>query len=126
MSGNHLTMLRASIIQNPLHQVIPILVASNVDQRNPGSIATAFANSVKITAQEIGSANLETLLYNLGSELIHAIFGHITYHMIDGSAPIRWSAMLADMLNAPVPKLTVCHNVDVGKDFFYSRALKSP
>jgi hypothetical protein len=45
--------------------------------------------------------------------------------MIDGSAPVRWSAMLADMLNAPVPKLTVSHNVDVGKDFFYGRALNS-
>jgi len=34
--------------------------------------------------------------------------------MVDGTATISWSAMLADMLDAPVAKLTVGDNIDAG------------
>lgn len=31
--------------------------------------------------------------------------------------------MFADMLDAPIPKLTVCHNVNVGKNFLNTGSL---
>ena len=38
--------------------------------------------------------------------------------MINGTTAISWSAMLANMLDAPVSKLAVSDNINVGKYLF--------
>jgi hypothetical protein len=43
--------------------------------------------------------------------------------MIDGTAAVSRGTVFADMLDAPVAKLAVCHNVNVCKDFFNAWAL---
>ena len=124
MGSNHLTMLRRSVVKNPLNKVISVLVAGNVNQRNAGAIAASLANSIKISTQELGTTNLETLLHNFGGELVGAILRGIPDDVINGPAAVRGSTVFADVLDAPVPKLTVSHNVDIGKDLFNARTLK--
>jgi hypothetical protein len=36
--------------------------------------------------------------------------------MIDSATTVRWQPMLADMLNAPVAKLSMSNNIDAGED----------
>lgn len=123
MGSNHLTMLRRSVVKNPLNKVISVLVAGNVNQRNASAVAAPFANSIKISTEKLGTSNLEALLHNLGGELISAILCGIPNDVVDSSAAVRGRSVLAYVLDAPVPKLAVSHNVDIGKDFFDARAL---
>lgn len=123
MSSYHLTMLRRSVVKNPLNKVISVLVTGNVNQRDTGAIAAPLANSIEVSAEKLSITNFEALLHHLGGKLISAILCSIPNDVVDGSAAIRGSSMLAYMLDAPVPKLAVSHNVDVCEDFFDTRAL---
>lgn len=116
-------VLRVCVCQNPLDQVVAILIAGNVNERNSRSIHAALTDPIKIAAQKVASSNLQTLLHYLGSILIHAVLCSEANDVIDGSASIWRSAMLADMLNAPVTELAVGDNVNVCKDFFYAGTL---
>ena len=53
VGSHHLTMLRRRIIENPLNKIVAILVAGNIDQRNPGAIATSLADTVEIATQKV-------------------------------------------------------------------------
>lgn len=44
--------------------------------------------------------------------------------MVNGSASIRRSAMFTNMLDAPVSKLAVSNNINVGKNFLNARTLR--
>lgn len=118
VGSNHLTMLRRSVVKNPLNKVISVLVAGNVNQRNAGAVAASLANSIKISTQELGTTNLETLLHNLGGKLVGAILGGVPDDVVDGPTAVRGGAVFANVLNAPVAKLAMGHNVDIGEDFF--------
>jgi hypothetical protein len=122
---HHLSVLGGSIVENPLHQVVAILVAGNINQRDPGTITAALADTVEVAAQELGTPNLETLLHHLGGKLVSAVLGCITDDMVNGPAAIRRSTVLADVLDAPVPELPVSNDVDVGKDLFDAGPLSS-
>lgn len=123
MCCNHLAVLRGGIVENPLNKVIAVLVACNVNQGDPSSVPPAFADSIQVSAKKVCAANLQTLLDNLGCKLIGAILGGITNDVIDGTASIRWGSVLANVLNAPVAKLAMGNNINVGKNLFDARTL---
>lgn len=120
----HLTMLSRGVSQDPLNQVVAILVAGNVDQRDPRAIHAALTDSVKVAGQELGSSNLQALLNHLGGILVHAVFSRVANDVVDGSASIGRRAMLADVLNAPVSELSMSNDINVGKNLFDARALE--
>ncbi len=124
MAGNELTMLGIGVRENVLDEVIAILITSNVDQRNSRTIKTAFADAVEVATEEFRTTNLETFLDNLGGELVHAVLGSIADDVVNGSASISWSAVFANVLNAPVSELTVSNNVDSSQDFLNAGALQ--
>ena len=121
--GDNLTMLRVGVREDVLDEVVAVLVAGDINQGNARTIVTALTNSIKIAGKEVNTANLEALLNNLRSKLIHAVLGSIADDMVNCSAAISRSAVLADVLNAPVAELTVSNNVDAGKDLFNARTL---
>ena len=122
---HHLSVLGGSIVENPLHKVVAVLVASYINQRDSGTITAALADTVEVAAQKLGTPNLETFLHHLGGKLVSAVLGCITDDMVNGSAAIRRSTVLADVLDAPVPKLPMSNDVDVGKDLFDAGPLSS-
>lgn len=94
-----------------------------VDQRDARTVSTPFTHTLKVALEEVSATNLEAFLDDLRGELIHAVLGSIAEDMVNGAAPIRWCSMLADMLNAPVPKLTMSNNVDAIQDLDDARTL---
>jgi len=124
MGSNDFAMLRVGVRQDVLDQVIAILIASNVDEGDPGAIMPALADTVKISSEKFGSTNLEALLDDLGSKLIHAVLGSVADDVINGPAPVGRGSMLANVLNAPVAKLAVGDDVDVGEDLLDTRTLR--
>lgn len=123
VSGNDLAMLRIRVSENVLDEVIAVLVAGNVDEGNSGAVHTPLTNSIKVAAEKLGATDLEALLDNLGSKLIHRILSSVSNDMVNGTAPVRRSSVLADVLDAPVAELTVGDDIDVGKDLFNAVAL---
>lgn len=123
VSSNHVAVLGIGVGQDVLNEIIAILVAGNVNQRNARTVETTLADSVKVPAQELGASDLEAFLNDLGSELIHGVLRSVPDDMINGTAAVRRGAMFANMLDAPVSKLAVRHDVDVGEDFLDARAL---
>jgi hypothetical protein len=118
MGSYHLTMLRRSVVKNPLNKVISVLVAGNVNQRNASAVAASLTDSIEISTEKFGTTNLEALLYNLGGKLVSAILCSIPNDVIDGSAAVRGGSMFAYMLDAPVSKLAVSHYINIGENFF--------
>jgi hypothetical protein len=82
-----------------------------------------LANSIKVSAEKLGISNLQALLHYFGGKLIGTILCCISNDVVDGSAAVRGGSMFAYMLDAPVPKLTVSHNVNIGEDFFNTGTL---
>ena len=117
VAGNNFSVLWVGVGQDVLDQVVTVLIAGNVDERNAWTIWATLADAIQVAAEELHSTNLETLLNHLGSELIHAVLGCIPDDMVDGAAAVSWSTMLADVLDAPVSELTVGDDVDAAKDF---------
>lgn len=123
MRCNNLAVLGIGMGEDILDQVIAILIACDVDQRDSRTVKTSLADSIKIATEELRPADLETLLDNLRGELVHGIFGGIPNDVVDGPASVRRSTMFTNMLNAPVPKLAVGDDINVGKNFLNARTL---
>lgn len=123
MSSDNVAVLGIGMSQNVLDEIIAILIAGNVDQRDAWAVETTLRDSIKVAAEELGTSNLEALLNDLGSELIHGILRSVPNDMINGTTAVCRGTMLANMLDAPVTELAMCHNVDVGKDFLNAWAL---
>jgi hypothetical protein len=123
VSSNDLTMLRVALCQDPLDQVVAILVAGNVDQGNARSVDSSLTNAVKVATQEITASDLQTLFNYLGSVLVHAVLGSISDDMINGTTAICWGAVLTDVLDTPITELAMSDNVNVGKNLLDARAL---
>lgn len=71
---HHFSVLWRCIVQNPLDQVIAVLVAGNINQGNSSSVTTPFTNTVQVAAEEVRASNFEALFHNLGRELVRRIF----------------------------------------------------
>jgi hypothetical protein len=61
----------------------------------------------KVTLQEFGTADLETLFHNFGCILIDAVAVGVGENVVDYPAFVGWGTMLAQMLDTPVAKLTM-------------------
>ena len=94
-----------------------------VNQGHARAIRASLADTVKVAIKELGSTNLQALLHNLGSKLVHAVFGGETDNVVNCPSAIRRVTMLADVLDAPVAKLTVSDDVNAGEDFVDARTL---
>lgn len=123
MCCNNLSMLWVGMGEDVLDQVISILIAGNIDQRDPRAVKTSLANAIKVTIEKFGTADFKTLLDNLRGKLIHRVLCGIPNDMVDSSASIRRSTVFTDVLDAPVAELAVGNNVNIGKDFFNARTL---
>lgn len=123
MGRHHLAMLRSGVVKNPLNKVVAVLIARNVNQGDSSAVTTTFADAIEVAPEKLGSSNLETFLNDFGCKLIGTVLSCVPNDMIDSAASVRRSAMFTNMLNAPVSKLTVRHNVNVGKYFFNARSL---
>lgn len=123
VSSNHVSVLGVGMGQDVLNEIVAVLVAGNVDQGNARTVETTLADSVKVAAKKLGASDLEAFLNDLGSELIHGILRSVSNDMVNGTAAVRRSTMFANVLDAPVPKLAVRDDVDVGKDFLDAWAL---
>jgi hypothetical protein len=122
--GSHnLTVLGAGVSQNILNQVVSVLVTGNVNEGNAGSVGTALADAVQVASEEFGSSNLEALLDDLGRKLVGAVLRRIANNMINGPAAVGGGTVLADVLDAPIAKLAVGNNVNVGEDFLNAGTL---
>ena len=91
--------------------------AHTIDQWDARPIGTTFTDTLEVSLQKFRSSNFEAFFDNLGSELIHAVLGCIAEDMVDSAASISGSAMLADVLDTPVPKLPMGNDVDAVENF---------
>lgn len=123
MGSDHVAMLGGSVGQDVLDQVVAILVTGNVDERDARPVRAALTDAIQVSTEELRSANLQTLLDHLGGELIRAVFGGVSNNVIDGTAAVGGGSMLANVLDAPVAKLSVGNNVNVGEDFLDAGSL---
>ena len=122
--SNDLTVLRIGVRENVLNEIVAVLITRNVDQGNTRTIETTLADTLKIATEEVNATNLETFFDDLGRKLIHAVLRGISNDMINGTTTIGWSAMFADVLNAPIAELAVGDNINAGEDFLDARTLK--
>lgn len=122
--SNNLTMLRVALSQNPLNQIIAILIAGNVDQGDTGSIDSSLADAVKVATQEIATSDLEALLNHLGSVLIRTVLSSVSNDVVNGATAVGRGSVLTDMLDAPIAELTVGDDVNIGQNFLDARTLK--
>lgn len=95
-----------------------------IDERNARAVWTPLAHAVEITLEEVGSANLETLLNHFGSELIHAVADGMTENVLNSAAAVGRLALLANVLNAPVSELATGDDIDSSKNLVDARALR--
>jgi len=112
------------IHQNPLDQIIAVLVASNIDERNAWTIWMSCGDDSEISIKEFDPTNLETLLDDFGSKLVNAVAVRVGKNVIDNSAPVCRRTMFAEMLDAPITELAMSNEIDACDNFFDSRTLK--
>lgn len=124
MSGHDLAVLRVGVRQDVLDEVITILVACDIDQGYTRAVDTSLTHSVQVANEKFGPANLQALLHDLGGELIHRVLRRVADDVINRTAAVCRGAMLADVLDAPIAKLAMSHDVDVGKDLLDAGALE--
>jgi hypothetical protein len=124
VASDKLAMLRVRVSQDVLNQVVAILITSNINQRDAGTIKAALTDPVEIATEEIGPANLEALFNYFGSKLIHTVLRSVTDDMVDSTAAVTRGAMFTDMLNAPITELTMGNNINTRKDLFNTGALR--
>lgn len=118
-----LALVSMGIHQDPLDQVVAVLIPSNVDERNAGTIWTSSGDDTQILIQELVTANLEAFLNNLGRELINAVVIRVVEDVVDNAALVRRRAVLAEVLDTPVAELTMRNEINVGDHLFDGRAL---
>jgi Trk K+ transport system NAD-binding subunit len=125
MTGDNVDMAVLAVQQDPLDQIVAKLIASNIDQGHARAVGSAFTNALEVAIKEAILANLEALLNDLGSILIHAVLSRKAQDMINGTSRILGRAMLTNVLNAPVAELAMRDDIDTGKHFVDTRTLGS-
>ena len=101
------------------------MIACDVNEGNARTVVATFTNSIEVATKEVDATNLEALLNNLRSKLVHAVFRSVSDDMINCSAPISWGSMFANVLDAPVAELTVSNDVNAGEHLFNAGTLIS-
>jgi len=122
--SNNLTVLWVGVSENVLDEIIAVLVTGDIDQWDARTIETTLTDTVKVAAEEVNTTNLEALLNNLGSKLVHAVLRGVADDVVDGSAAISWGTMLADVLNTPITELAMSNDINACQDLLDARALK--
>lgn len=133
VATDKLAMLRAAVRQDVLDEIVAELITRNcleisfscierahrslrtVNQRHTRTVRASLANTVEITVQKLAATNLEAFLDDLRSILVHAVFCAKAKNVLDCSTTISRRAMLADVLNAPVSKLSMCNHIDASQ-----------
>ena len=121
--GDELATLGIGVGEDVLYKVVAKLVTGDVDKRHARAIRTSLTYDVEVAIEEVRTTDLEALFNDLGSKLIHAVLGGVAEDMVNGTIAVAKSAMLADVLDAPVAELTVSDNVNAGEDLVDARAL---
>jgi hypothetical protein len=119
-----LSLMMVGIHQNPLYQIVAVLVTGNINQRNARTIWVCGSDDAKVAFEELNTANLQALLYNLGGKLTNAVAVGIAKDVVNDSALVWRGAVLAEMLDTPVSELPVGNEVDVCDDFFNGGTLE--
>ncbi len=125
MSGNNLLVLGTRVSQNPLDQVVAVLVTCDINEGDSRAIHTALTHAIEISIKELRSSNFEALLNYLGGKLVRTIFCRVSDNVVNSPTTVGGSSMLADVLNTPIAKLAVSDDVNVGKNLFDAWALVS-
>jgi hypothetical protein len=120
---DNLPVLSIGVGENPLDQIVAVLIASNIDQGNARTVRATLSDSVQIATQELTASNLEALLYYLRCILVHAVFRCVAKHMVNSSASVSRGTMFANMLDAPIAELAVSNNVNVCENLFNAGTL---
>ena len=106
-----------------MDEIVAVLVTRDIDERDTGTVLTTLTHPIEIASKEITTTDFKAFLHNLRGELVGTVLGGEAYDMVNGPAAIWRGTVLADMLDAPVSELSMCHNVDVSKDLFDARSL---
>jgi hypothetical protein len=124
MRSNPVTVLGAGMGEDPLDKIVAILVAGNVNQGDTGAIYAAFADLLKVAVDEVVALSLQALLNHLGGVLVHAVLRSKADDVVESAALIGRGTLLADVLDAPIAKLAMGNNVNVGQDLLDARSLE--
>lgn len=122
MNGHLFALMMVGVHENPLDQVVAVLVARNVNERDAWTIRVSSGDNPKITIQKFRTSNLEAFFNNFGSKLVNAVVVGVGQDVVNDTALVWRGAVLAQMLNAPVAELSMGNEVNVGDDFFDGRA----
>ena len=105
-----------SVVSVHLRQIASHLNKLTVDQRHARTVRARLADTVQIAIKKLVATNLQALFDHLGGELVHAVLGGKAKDMVDSASAVRGVSMLADVLDAPVAKLTMSDDIDAGQD----------
>ena len=89
VDSNLLALVMMSVHQNPLNQVVAVLVSSDVDERDTRAIGASSSDNTKIAIQEIKSTNLQALLNNFRRELVDAVVVRVCEDVVDDTTFVR-------------------------------------
>lgn len=118
VSCHYLAVLRGSVVENPLNEIVAILIAGDIDQGNASAVSASFTNAVQVATKKIRPSDFETLLDHFGCKLVGAVLGRISNNMVHSAASVGGSTVFTNMLDAPVAELAVGHNINIGQNFF--------
>ena len=123
VAGNLLALVVMSVHEDPLDEIVAVLVASDVDERDAWTIWVGGTNDTKVAVKELNTANLEALLNDFGSELVDAVAVGVGEDVVDDATLVWRRAMLTQVLYAPITELAVSNEVNASDDFFDGGAL---
>lgn len=98
-------------------------IRRTVNQGHPRSIGTTSADTIEVTIEELGTSNLQTFFHDLRGELVHTVVHRTLEDMLNGTVLVVRGAVLADVLNTPVTKLSMGHVINLLEHFFNGRSL---
>jgi hypothetical protein len=141
MTGHELTLMSCSVHQDPLDQIVAVLISRyymsllarpteenkrfplTVNQWHPRSFGTTSAYTGEIAVQELGAPDLQTFLDDFGCKLIHAVIHSMVEYMLNRTTLVVGSAMLTYVLDAPVAELAMSKQINLCQNFFNGRSL---
>lgn len=89
MAGNLLALMMVAVHQDPLNQVIAVLITRDVDQGNARSIRVGSGHTMQVLLHELCSTNLEALLNHFRGKLVNAVAVGVVQNMIDDASLVR-------------------------------------
>ena len=102
-----------------------IFISLTVDEWHARTIRAAFADPFKVAVKELIATNLEAFLNDFGGVLIHTVLASKAEDMANSTATISRSAVLADVLDTPVAKLTVRDDINASKNLVDAGTLEN-